>query len=57
MSVYFLKRWAYAASDICRDCNEAAIASAAEIFGKLQLVILAIPLFESLIDILTVILE
>ena len=45
------------ASDICRDCNEAAIASAAEIFGKLQLVILAIPLFESLIDILTVILE
>ncbi len=45
------------ASDICRDCGEAAIASASEIFGKIQLVILAMPLFESLINVVTGILE
>lgn len=43
-------------SDICRDCNEAAIASAAEIFGKIQLAVLSLPLFESLIDVVTEIL-
>lgn len=44
-------------SDICRDCNEAAIASAAEIFGKIQLAVLSLPLFDGLIDIVTEILE
>lgn len=44
-------------SDICRDCGESAIASAAEVFGKIQLVILSLPLFENLIDIVTGILE
>lgn len=45
------------ASDICRSCNEAAIASAAEIFGKIQLLLLSLPLFENLIDVVTGILE
>lgn len=45
------------ASDICRDCNENAIASAAEIFGKLQMIILSLPLMEELIDVVMVILE
>ncbi len=45
------------ASDICRDCGENAIASAAEVFGKIQLVILALPLFEVLIDVVTEILK
>lgn len=43
-------------SDICRDCNEAAIASAAEVFGKIQLAVLSLPLFDGLIDIVTEIL-
>ncbi len=37
-------------SDICRDCGENASASVAEIFGKIQLILLSIPLFESLVD-------
>lgn len=45
------------ASDICRDCGETAISSAAEIFGKIQLMVLSLPLFESLIDVVTGILE
>lgn len=44
-------------SDICRDCNEAAMASAAEIFGKIQLAVLSLPLFDGLIDVVTEILE
>lgn len=45
------------ASDICRDCGEAAISSAAEVFGKIQLMVLSLPLFESLIDVVMGILE
>lgn len=41
------------ASDICHDCGEKAIASAAEIAGKIQLIVLSLPLFEGLIDIVT----
>lgn len=44
-------------SDICKDCGENAIASAVDIFGKIQLIILALPLFEGLIDIVVVIME
>lgn len=44
-------------ADICRDSGEGAIASVAEIFGKIQLVILSMPLFEDLIDSITVIME
>lgn len=44
-------------ADICRDCGENAAASAAEIFGKIQLVLLSLPLFENLIENVTVIME
>ncbi|MGN1481662.1 SpoIIIAC/SpoIIIAD family protein [Porcipelethomonas sp.] len=44
-------------ADICRDCNETAIASAVEILGKIQLIVLALPLFEQLIDVIMVIME
>lgn len=37
-------------SDICRDCHENAAASAVEIFGKIQLILLSLPLFENLIE-------
>lgn len=45
------------ASDICRDCGENAISSAAEIFGKIQLLVLSLPLFGELTDVITEILE
>ncbi len=35
-------------SDICRDCGEAAIASAVELCGRISLVALALPLFVQL---------
>lgn len=41
------------ASDICNDCGEKAIGSAVEIAGKIELTLLSLPLFESLIDIVT----
>lgn len=44
-------------ADICRDCGESAAASAAEIFGKIQLIILSLPLFENLIENVMVIME
>ena len=40
-------------ADICRDCGETAAASAAEIFGKVQLIVLSLPLFEQLIESIT----
>lgn len=36
------------ACDICRDSGESALASQAELAGKLSLLILALPLFDSL---------
>lgn len=38
------------ACDICRDCNENAIATAAEISGKSALMIISLPLIEELVD-------
>ncbi len=38
------------ACDVCRDCGENAIGTVAEIAGKTALVILALPLFENLIE-------
>ncbi|MGN0606729.1 MAG: SpoIIIAC/SpoIIIAD family protein [Oscillospiraceae bacterium] len=38
------------ASDICRDCGENAIASSSETFGKITLIIMALPLFSELIQ-------
>lgn len=39
------------ACDICRDSGENALASQAELAGKISLMIIALPLFESLADI------
>lgn len=44
-------------ADICRDCKETAAASAVEIFGKIQLILISIPIFESLIENILVIME
>ena len=44
-------------ADICRDCGESAVASAAEIFGRIQLVLLSLPLFEELIERISDIME
>ena len=44
-------------ADICRDCGESAIASAAEIVGRIQLIIISLPLFEKLVDSIMVVLE
>jgi len=41
------------ACDICRDSGENALAVQAELAGKLSLIILALPLFESLADIVS----
>ncbi len=38
------------ACDVCRDCGENAIGTVTEIAGKTALVILALPLFENLIE-------
>lgn len=39
------------ACDICKDSGENALASQAELAGKVSLMIIALPLFESLADI------
>ncbi len=41
------------ACDICRDSGENALASQAELAGKLSLIILALPLFGSLAEIVS----
>ncbi len=41
------------ACDICRDSGENALASQAELAGKLSLIILALPLFDSLAEIVS----
>ncbi|NLK70622.1 MAG: hypothetical protein GX286_04195 [Clostridiales bacterium] len=39
--------------DVCKDCNENALATVVEVSGKVTLIILAIPLLEKLINIVT----
>lgn len=41
------------ACDICRDSGESALASQAELAGKLSLLIIALPLFDSLSEIVS----
>ncbi len=41
------------ASDICRDCGENTLAVQAELAGKIALMLLALPLFETLAGIIT----
>lgn len=38
------------ACDICKDCGENAVASVAEVAGKLALLLIALPLFENLTE-------
>ncbi len=54
LGICFLTRFA---SDICHDCNENSMATAAEIAGKLQLVLLALPMFGEIADMTAVMLE
>ena len=39
------------AADCCRDCNESALASAAETAGRVALVVIAFPLFSGVMSI------
>ena len=39
-------------ADICRDCKETALASAVELFGRITVMGIALPLFTALIDII-----
>lgn len=41
------------ASDVCRDCGENSTATAAEISGKVMLLITALPLFRELVSIVS----
>ncbi|MDR0974599.1 MAG: hypothetical protein LBL80_02775 [Ruminococcus sp.] len=44
------------ASDICKDSGEGALAVQIEIAGKITLLLLSLPLFEALTDLVTVLL-
>lgn len=44
------------ASDICKDSGEGALSVQVEIAGKITLLLLALPLFEALTDLVTVLL-
>jgi stage III sporulation protein AD len=44
------------ASDICKDSGEGALATQIEIAGKITLLLLSLPLFEALTDLVTVLL-
>ncbi len=41
------------AGDICRDSGEQALASAAELWGRVSLLVLALPLIDSLLSLIT----
>ncbi len=41
------------AADICRDSGEQALASAAELWGRVSLLVLALPLIDSLLSLIT----
>ncbi len=45
------------ASDICRDSGEQALASAVEIWGRIALLILTLPMIDSLLNIITGVLQ
>jgi len=45
------------ACELCRDSGEGAIASAAEIFGRSALTLMALPLVRALMDMISVLLQ
>lgn len=44
-------------SDCCRDCGENSLASAVETFGRISVLVIAIPAFRSLSEIIKAILD
>lgn len=38
------------AADICRDCGESSVASGVELIGKLEIIILCLPMMEKIIS-------
>ena len=50
LGICYVTQFAY---DVCKDSNENAIASQVELAGKVSLLILALPLFQSLVEIVT----
>lgn len=43
-------------SDLCRDSGESAIASAMELWGRVSIILMSVPLIESLVETITEIL-
>lgn len=50
LGICYLTQFAF---DICKDSGENALATQIEIAGKLCLILISLPLFESLLDIVT----
>lgn len=50
LGICYLTQFSY---DVCKDSNENAMATQVEIAGKITLVLLALPLFSSLTDVIT----
>ena len=48
LGICYITQFAY---DICKDCGENAIATQIELTGKISLLILALPLFKGLTDV------
>ena len=44
-------------SEICRDSGEASVASRVELFGKCEIIILALPILKSLIKLMSEVLS
>ncbi len=45
------------AADICRDSGEQALASVAELWGRISLLLLTLPMIDSLLELMTGVLE
>lgn len=45
------------ASDICRDSGEQALAGAAELWGRVSLLVLALPMAESILELISGVLQ
>ena len=45
------------AGDLCRDCGDSALAQMAELWGRLSLVLLALPLLQALLETVTEVLS
>ena len=50
LGICYITQFAY---DICKDSGESALATQVEVVGKITLILLALPLFETLINIVS----